>query len=50
MARRLYQILIEIMEAVMQISDKREYLVRGFTTLVARFPKIPTQYMIELYK
>lgn len=50
MARRLYQILIEIMEGVIQISDKRQYLVRGFNTLVARFPKIPTQYLIELYK
>lgn len=46
MARKLYQILIEIMEAIYEDSDKREYLVRGFTTLIDRFPKIPTQYLI----
>lgn len=46
MARRVYQILIEVMQAVYESSDKREYLVRGFTTLIDRFPKIPTQYLI----
>mgnify|MGYP000899787286 FL=1 len=24
--------------------------MRGFTTLISRFPKIPTQYLIETYK
>lgn len=50
MARKVYQIMIEVMEAIFSSTDKREYLVRGFTTLIARFPKIPTQYLIETYK
>ena len=50
MARRVYQIVMEILEAIFDNSDKREYLVRGFTTLIDRFPKIPSQYFIETYK
>lgn len=38
------------MNLVLEITEKREYLVRGFTTLISRFPKIPTQYLIETYK
>ena len=50
MARKMYQILIEIMEIIFVIEDKREYLVRGFSTLISRFPKIPTQHLMTSYK
>lgn len=50
MARKVYQIIIEIMDAVYDNDDKREYLVKNFVTVLPKFPKIPTQYLIEVYK
>lgn len=38
------------MEMVYDNDDKREYLVRTFITVLPKFPKIPTQYLIEAYK
>lgn len=50
MARKVYQIIIEILDAVYESDDKREYLVRNFIEILPQFPKIPTQYLIESYK
>jgi len=50
MARKVFQILIEIMESIIKNHDKREILVSGFMTLVPSFPKIPTQHLISCYK
>jgi hypothetical protein len=38
------------MGAILENSDKHENLVRGFTTLIERFPKIPTEHLIETFK
>jgi len=46
MARKVYQIIIKIMDSVYDHDDKREYLVRNFITVLPKFPKIPTQYLI----
>lgn len=46
MARKVYQIIIEIMDHIYDNDEKREYLVRSFITVLPKFPKIPTQYLI----
>ena len=50
MARKVFQIIIEIMENVFTNEEKREYLVRGFTSLISNFPKIPAMHLISCYK
>ncbi len=50
MARKVFQIILEIMASIYDNDDKREYLVRSFITVLPKFPKIPTQYLIEAYK
>ena len=50
MARKVYQVIIKIMDSVYDHDEKREYLVRNFVTVLPKFPKIPTQYLIEAFK
>lgn len=50
MARKVFQIILEIMGSIYDNDEKREYLVRSFITVLPKFPKIPTQYLIDTYK
>jgi hypothetical protein len=50
MARKVFQIILEIMGSIFDNDEKREYLVRSFITVLPKFPKIPTQYLIDTYK
>lgn len=50
MARKVFQIILEIMGSIFNNDEKREYLVRSFITVLPKFPKIPTQYLIDTYK
>lgn len=53
MARKLYQIIIEIFEIVslpgQQQEDKKEYLVQNFIEMLPKLHGIPSQYLIETY-
>ena len=53
MARKLYQIIIELFEIVslpgQRQEDKKEYLVQNLIEMLPKLPGIPSQYLIETY-
>ena len=50
MAKKMYQIIIEITDIVYEQFDKREYLLAQFIEILPRFPSVPIHFMVEVFK
>jgi len=50
MAKKMYQVIIEIVDVVYEQFDKREYLLAQFSEILPRFPSIPIHFMVETFK
>ena len=49
-AKKMYQIIIEITDIVYEQFDKREYLLAQFIEILPRFPSVPIHFMVEVFK
>lgn len=49
MARKIYLVISQIAKDV-GAGDKRDYLVENFLPLIAKFPTIPSEYLIQHLK
>ena len=50
MAKKMYQIIIEIIDIVYNQFDKREYLLAQFIEIMPRFPSVPIHFMVDVFK
>ena len=46
MAKKMYQIIIEMIDLVYDQFDKKEYLLAQFVEIMPRFPSIPINFMV----
>ena len=50
MAKKMYQIIIEIIDIVYNQFDKREDLLAQFIEIMPRFPSVPIHFMVDVFK
>lgn len=46
MAKKMYQIIIEIIDNIYDQFDKREYVLSQFIEILPKFPSIPINFMV----
>jgi hypothetical protein len=50
MAKKMYQVIIEILDIVYDQFDKRDYLLSQFIEVLPQFPSVPINFMVEVFK
>jgi hypothetical protein len=50
MAKKMYQVIIEILDIVYGQFDKRDYLLSQFIEIMPQFPSVPINFMVEVFK